>query len=171
MGIVNSIQLSRRGVLVGIATVTALTSFDLKADEGGSSPVLSRAFTLDTPTKPAIEIKGAPRKLTVIPLAGGTVSGRLNGRVISGESWLETRDDENIEYLVRYLIQAENGDIIADQARGFIRMAEEGSELYTRTFHNFTAPEGQYAWLNRSSFVGAVLRIDGGRKIDVFEIT
>ena len=162
-------KVGRRGVLLGAAGAAALGAGRVSAAEA-SGPALSHVFTIATPTKPPIVIGNAPRKRTIIPLDGGTVTGRLNGKVISGDSWLETRDDGNIEYLVRYLIQARNGDIIADQARGFIRMAEKQGELYTKTFHDFEAPEGENAWLNRSSFIGHVVRVDGGRRIQVYEI-
>lgn len=167
-----STNTERRGVIFGAIGITALGAGSVAAASVATSdePSLRYAFTLQTPTKPMIVISNAPRKRSVIPLDGGTVSGRINGKVVLGSSWLETRDDGNIEYLVRYLIEAENGQIIADQATGFIRMADHSGALYTKTFHHFEAPEGDYSWLNKSAFVGHVVRVEGGRHIRVYEI-
>lgn len=164
----------RRNILVAAVGVAGLAATRAgvanSAPTVDTAPSLKFAFQMSTPTKPAIEIQSAPRRRSIIPLAGGTITGRLNGRILSGESWLETRDDGNVEYLVRYLIEADTGQIISDQATGFIRMADQRGGLYTKTFHHFEAPDGKYSWLNRSAFVGDVVRVEGGRLIRVYEI-
>ena len=165
----------RRHMMVGAAGLAALAPGDLFAASasptGDQAPILKLALTLETPTKPEIVIAGSPRRRTIIPLDGGLVKGRVNGEIISGESWLETRADGNIDYVVRTLIKADNGQIIADQATGFIRMADKSGPLYTKTFHRFDAPEGPHFWLNLSSFVGHVVRVDGGRYVRIYELT
>ena len=109
--------------------------------------------------------------LVIIPLTGGGLDGpRLNGVVLSGESWLNRRTDGNIEYLVRYIIKTDEGQLIADQAHGFINSNKGIPQKYSRTYHNFEAPEGAHEWLNEALVVGKVGPIEGGRRIDLYHL-
>lgn len=179
---------TRRRFLAGAATlamstiVTAATDAEQVAAESATqssdlgdsaAPSLKLAFSMRVGTGPIVDVgqTGDGRRF-MIPLTGGQVNGpRLKGKVLNGgESWLRERMDGHIEYRVRYFIRADNGQIIADQATGFIRKQTANEPLYTRTVHGFEAPTGPYEWLDSTIFVGTVEAIEGGRLVKVYEL-
>lgn len=167
---------SRRAVLQHTSLAAALTVLPVTrlsagaASAGGQAPLALKPFcTLVTLTGEPTTIGTGGR--IIIPITGGTVDGPgLQGEVLPGESWLDRRADGNVEYLVRYRIRSPQGQIIADQAQGFVRVGASNADAYSRTVHHFEAPEGAHAWLNSSLFIGRLGHVEGGRRIEVFEL-
>jgi hypothetical protein len=120
----------------------------------------------------------------IIPILSGTVKGeRLAGEVMpGGADWQYVRSDGILELEARYSIRTGDGAEIAVTNRGMRRAPPEIMDrlsrgeivdpalVYFRTAPVFEAPEGPYAWLNCSVFVGTAARFPDKVQIRVFEL-
>ncbi|KPF54996.1 hypothetical protein IP65_09590 [Novosphingobium sp. AAP1] len=104
-----------------------------------------------------------------VGVLGGTVTGpRFSGKVIphSGGDWPTIRPDNSVRFDARYLLQADDGTIVALHNTG-IRHADKAvldrmqryehvdpSEYYMGLTPRFEAPEGPHEWLSQTIFVG-----------------
>lgn len=103
--------------------------------------------------------------LAVIPIVGGSVEGRINGRVIPGGADWNTRQRKGSHVFAKYLLQADNGEYIAIENEGYIG---QGQETCIVTVPHFTADEnGEYGWLNYGVYVGS---LQGGKEPGQVEI-
>ncbi|MGQ9426273.1 DUF3237 family protein [Gilvimarinus sp. F26214L] len=97
-----------------------------------------------------------------IPITGGEFRGRngkggaMRGKVLSGGAdWQLTRPDGVTEIKAIYAIETEDGQVIAVNNEGLVAPAEN-SRPYVRTAPRFSAPEGDYQWLNKRVFTGTI---------------
>ena len=91
-----------------------------------------------------------------IPITGGTVKGEgISGRVVpGGADWQRTRADSVTEIEATYAIELDGGALVKVVNSGIIvPPAEQGEAPYFRTHIRFTAPQGDYAWLNEAIFL------------------
>jgi flavin-dependent dehydrogenase len=119
----------------------------------------------------------------VIEILGGRVTGRLNGRIMTGGAdWQIIRTDGVADIQARYVIETDGGsrvlvmssglrhgppDVLAAIARG---EKTDPSSYYFRTVLRFEASDPSLAWLNR---ILAIARGERERlvvKLDVFEV-
>jgi hypothetical protein len=145
-----------------------------ESSDAVSSERARLVFTMKVLVGPALQV-GSVRDgvLSVIPLIGGSVDGpRVKGAVLpGGSSWLRRRPDGSIEYLVRNLIRADNGQIIADQTRGYVSApTKDAPSTPSRTTHVFEVTDGPYRWLNDAVCFGVVDPVEGGRQVRVYEL-
>jgi hypothetical protein len=101
------------------------------------------------------------------PAIGGVIEGpRLKGRVVpmSGADYAHVRADGVIELNAHYLLEADDGELIYINNRGYIvpaqpakaarKTAKVRQPLYFRCAPTFRCPAGKHDWLCRTVIVG-----------------
>ncbi|BCJ97915.1 DUF3237 domain-containing protein [Anaerocolumna chitinilytica] len=93
--------------------------------------------------------------LRVIPITGGTVSGKITGEVISGGAdWNTEKAGQCSHAFAKYLLRTDDGEYIAIENEGIIA---HGSDSFIKTSPRFTADKnGKYAWLNQGVYAGSL---------------
>jgi hypothetical protein len=110
--------------------------------EKAGEQLITELVTL-SPSQPVGPSKRGNRN--IIPITGGTVSGRISGKVLSaGADYQNLSPPPTID--ARYLWQAEDGEII------IVRNAGTFGSLVP-TFE--TRTDGPYAWLNTGSYLSS----------------
>lgn len=119
-------------------------------------------------------------QVRAIPITGGTVEGdNFSGIVIpGGADWQLTRSDGVTEIEATYAIQlkADSGEqtLVKVVNRGMIVPAEDDTaERYFRTRIMFTAPSGEFDWLNKAIFLSRVQlhpQIESAVLVEVFRL-
>lgn len=118
-----------------------------------------------------------------IPITGGTVSGRLNGRVCAGGGdWQTIGEDGTIELEARYFVEIEDHGMVEVHATG-VRFAEpdvlaalsrgdtvDPGLVYFRSTMRFTSTAPSIAWLNRRLCVSTGRREASQVILDIFEL-
>ena len=147
-------------------------------------PQLVFAFEARVDTGPMITAERGPSDtLMLFPITGGTVTGRLTGRVLpTGGDWATSRGDDTIELEARYLIEADDGAVIEIMNRGFhvaspevLARLDSGedvpeSEYYYRTSPIIRTSAPQHEWLSRTVFIGMARSERGQVCIRFFEL-
>ncbi|TDK45697.1 DUF3237 domain-containing protein [Antarcticimicrobium luteum] len=119
----------------------------------------------------------------IVPVTGGTVEGRINGRILPfGGDWALTRTDGVLELDVRLTIETSEGALIhvtyagmrhgsaadlAALARGDHVPPER---LYFRILPRFETSAPAWLWLNRILCVGYGERLKSGPRYHLHEI-
>lgn len=148
-------------------------------------PELRHVCDIEASVGPTRDLGPTPHgRRRIVPILGGTVRGpRLEAEVLpGGADWQYVRGDGVVELVARYSIRTADGVEIAVTNGGLRRAAPEVMErmargeavdpalVYCRTSPQFEAPEGPYAWLNRSVFLGSATRLPDTVLIEVFEV-
>lgn len=121
----------------------------------------------------------------VIPIEpGGRFEGeRIRGEMVGGHDWQLTRTDGVTEVDARYLLKTDDGVLIECRNRGIrhgspevMRRLANGEDVdpaayYFRTAPTFYAPDGRYAWLNRSLFLCSGARFPDAVTVRFYEVT
>ncbi len=106
--------------------------------------------------KPKIVGTTAQGLLKVIPIVGGTVTGKdIEGTVVEGGADWNTRYDNGIVHVfAKYMLKTNDGEYIAIENEGFF---ESSTEAVIKTKPTFQADtSGKYHYLNYGVFVGAL---------------
>lgn len=92
-----------------------------------SPPQLEFAFRIIAEVDPELPIeRRADETLTIIPITGGTVRGRINGEVVpGGADWCLFRNDDAFEVEARYWFRTDAGDIVDVVNLGRIAPADD----------------------------------------------
>ncbi len=120
----------------------------------------------------------------VVNILEGSFEGPLlRGTIMpGGADWQILRTDGVAELHAHYVLKTDDGVLIQVRNRGLRhgpeevrrRIAEGGSvdpsEYYFRTVPVFEAPDGAYAWLNRSVFVATAERHTASVKLRIFRV-
>jgi len=119
-------------------------------------------------------------QVRAIPITGGTVEGEnFSGVVIpGGADWQRTRKDNVTEIEATYAIQLEgesgNQTLVKVVNRGLIVFPQQpGNEAYFRTRIMFTAPEGEFDWMNKAVFLcraGRHPSVENAVLVDVYRL-
>jgi hypothetical protein len=151
----------------------------------GVQPDLRHLCDIDVDVGPIRDLGPTPHgRRRIIDIRGGTVRGkRLDAEIVPGGfDWQYVRSDGVIELEARYSIRTRDGveiaivnrglrrapaDVLARLARGQI---VDPALVYFRTVPTFEAPDGPYAWLNLSIFIGTAARLPDRVQIKVFEV-
>lgn len=110
---------------------------------------------------PALEVGSTPHGLRrVIPITGGSFEGpEIRGVVLSGGAdWNLRRSDGVAEIWARYTLQTDDGALISITNAGLARGEHGTPERYARTIPTFEVGDDRYSWLERSVFVGTLVR-------------
>ena len=149
------------------------------------TPNLEFAFELKADLSPAIDLGPTPAGFRrIIGIVCGAFEGPLLRGVIlpGGADWQIIRSDEVTELHAQYILSTDDGALIQVNVRGLrhargdaLAKIEAGevvdpSEYYFRFAPVFQAPEGRYAWLNQSIFVGSGQRMQRAVCLQVFRI-
>ena len=149
------------------------------------TPALRHVCDIEVSVGPIRDLGVAPYgRRRIIPIFSGMVTGsRLSGEVVpGGADWQYVHSDGVLDLEAKYSITTADGVEIAVTNRGIRRAAPEVMDrlsrgeavdpalVYFRTVPVFEAPEGPYAWLNQSIFVGSAARHPDKVQITVFEV-
>lgn len=136
-------------------------------------PKLEYAFTLQVQASPLPAIgktgKGVRR---AIAITGGSFEGpNLRGSIVAGGyDWQLLRDDGVLEIDARYLLQADDGNVITVVNTGLRHAPEEvmqrivaGEEVdpslyYFRSIPVFESSDPKYDWLTKNVFIANGIR-------------
>ena len=149
------------------------------------TPPLEFVFELNAEVAAPVDIGPTPYGFRrIIPIVSGSFLGPLiQGTLLpGGADWQIIRGDGVTELHAHYILATGDGALIQVKVRG-LRHAEgdvleriaagetvDPSEYYFRVAPVFEAPEGRYAWMNRSVFVGVGERQTLGVRIRVFRV-
>ena len=119
----------------------------------------------------------------IIPIIGGEVRGRLNGKVMAlGADFQILRPDSAIELEAKYAIETNDGAVIYVENRGIrlgpaelIQKLNRGEAvdpklIYFRTVPKFETGSEPYRWLMQSIFIGSAARHADRVVIDVHQV-
>jgi hypothetical protein len=119
----------------------------------------------------------------VVNLKGGTVSGKLNGRIISGGSdWQVMAADGSLDIHARYTVESDAGALVQVDSKGMRHAAPDvlarlarGEDVdpslyYFRTVMRFETAHPTTAWLNRIMAIARGARERNAVKLDVYEV-
>ena len=114
---------------------------------------------------------GRAGRRRIIPIIGGTVTGRVQGRILDlGADWQTIYADGSADLDTRYAFETEDGALIEIVNKGvrhgppevMARLAAgedvDPAEYYMRTAARLETGDPRYDWVNRMVFVGS-----GGR--------
>jgi hypothetical protein len=148
-------------------------------------PNLEFLLQLRCELAPSIDVGVTPTgQRRVVEITSGVFEGpRMRGIVLpGGADWQVVRADGVIELHAHYLLQSDDGVVIAVRNNGlrhsspevFARMTNgetvDASEYYCRTAPLFEAPMGQYQWLNQSLFLGTATRLPTSIILDFYRV-
>jgi hypothetical protein len=148
------------------------------------TPELRHLCRIDADLGPPMEMgDGRAGARRIIPIVGGTVTGRIEGRVLNlGADWQTIFADGVAELDTRYGIETHDRALIDVRNFGYRHGPPEvlarlaaGEEVdpslyYMRTHPRLESGDPRYAWLNRTIFVGTGARFSSGVRIDFFEV-
>ncbi len=158
---------------------------DSGSDPPPAAPALDFAFALRVAVAPALELGYTHLgRRRVIAITGGTVAGpRLNGVVLpGGADWQVIRGDGVAELEARYMLQADDGGLIAVVNRGLrhgpdavMRKLIAGEPVdpgayYFRCTPVFETAAPAYHWLTRTVFVASGARHPDRVEISVYAV-
>lgn len=120
----------------------------------------------------------------IIPITGGTIDGpRLNGRILdNGADWQIVTEDGLALIETRYLLELDDGALAYLQTRGYRHgpadiMADvaagrpvDPALYYFRISLTFETASVAYAWLNRTLFIGAAMRLGQAVVYDAYAV-
>lgn len=131
-------------------------------------PKLTLVMTFNVQIGPGVEVgqAGGGRK-RIVPITGGTVDGRIKGRILpGGADWQTIRPDGVTDIWARYTIQPDGGgDAIVVTNPGVRRASAEVSAklaagdvvepnaYYFRASPQFETGSAAHKWLTESTFV------------------
>ncbi|WP_428642871.1 DUF3237 domain-containing protein [Roseibium sp.] len=119
----------------------------------------------------------------IIPIIGGTVTGKVNGTVLTlGADWQTTLADGTTDIDTRYAFETEDGAVIEIINKGtrygpphvlaaLARGEDVDPALYTfRTAARLETGDARYDWVNRTIFVGTGKRLASAVLISLFSV-
>src|SRR5690606_13419069 len=140
--------------------------------------------TIDAQVAAPIAIaQHGPLARRMVPILGGTVSGRIAGTLLpGGADWQYVHQDGVTDVEAHYCLELEGGDVVevrssgvrsgdpAVLARVFAGDAVSPDAYYFRTGIKLQTSAPRYAWLTRFLAIGIAARTRDGVHIRVFEI-
>lgn len=103
----------------------------------------------------------------IIPITGGTVTGRISGHVVpGGADWAIARDDGTTLVSATYALRTDDGVILTVFNQGSLRGDDATPGI---TACRIEAPQGPYFWLNDVPIVGSLVpsRADDTMGVDL----
>ena len=149
------------------------------------SPGLRHLCRVDAELGPPLELgEGRAGVRRIVPIVGGTVTGRIEGRVLDlGADWQTIFPDGTAELDTRYGIETHDGALIDVRNFGYrhgpadvLARVAAGEEVdhslyYMRTHPRLETGDPRYSWVNRTIFVGTGARFASAVRIEFFEVT
>lgn len=131
------------------------------------------------------DVRGASTrgKRRTIPITGGTVRGRLNGRVLAGGADFQLIVSDTMAVLdARYTLELDSGARIFVQNHALRRGSAEAiaklvrgepvdpAEIYFRCVPTFEVSDPSLAWLTDSIFIGTGARFPDRVEIAIYRV-
>lgn len=120
----------------------------------------------------------------IIPISGGTVSGRCEGRVLpAGADYQLYRTHRPTELVAKYAFETESGDRVYVENHGMRFASPENNErlrdgepvnpaeVYFCTVPRFEVATSELRWLTERIFVATGVRRPTGVKLAVYEVS
>lgn len=105
-----------------------------------------------------------------IPIIGGTVSGALTGRILSGGGdWQWDAPDGRVELKAQYITDIEGHGLVEVHGSG-VRYASDGN-VYFRTSMRFLTEAPDLQWLNRRICISTGTRETSSVTLKIFELS
>lgn len=147
-------------------------------------PQLVHLCDLEVALDPARELgPGRAGARRIIPIVGGTASGRLAGRILPlGADWQTVFADGVAELDARYAVETADGAVVEVVNRGYrhgppevlarLRRGEavDPAEYYMRTTARLESGDPRWSWVNRAVFVGTGARLAAAVRIALYEV-
>lgn len=147
-------------------------------------PTLTRVFTMDIDVSKPIEVGETGRgNRRIIPIVGGTVSGRIEGRVLdSGADFQLYRETGPTDIVARYALETTEGDRIYVKNRGMRvynpepdAISRDGELIEQEAGYFATTPAFEVAadhlqWLEEHVFVMTGARHSNGVHVGIFRV-
>ena len=149
------------------------------------APALRHFCTLEVEISPPMSVgSGRPGQRRIIPITGGRVSGPgISGRVIGvGADWQTVRPDGVADLSARYAFETDDGALIEILNEGYRHAPNEVNRriaagesvspeaYYMRTTARLETGHPDYAWVNRTIFVGTGAKTATGVQIDLYAV-
>lgn len=149
------------------------------------TPTLDFVCTLDVELSKPVNIgRGRTGVRRVIPIRGGRVDGpKISGRILDfGADWQTVLDGGLAELDARYAFETDDGALIEMKDFGFRHGPAEVLEqlaagvamppesYYMRTAIRLETAHPDYAWINRTMFVGTGARREASVQIDIYAL-
>ncbi|PHV69929.1 hypothetical protein CS063_13175 [Sporanaerobium hydrogeniformans] len=107
---------------------------------------------------------GGAGHLNVIPITGGSVTGKYRGVVIAGGADWSTIKSNGAHAFAKYLLQMENGEYVAVENEGILN--QDTAKI--RTSPRFYADvKGDYSELNKGVYVASLETEAGEYKVNI----
>lgn len=156
-------------------------------DTSGSDdlrPSLEHVFDIDVEVEDPIEIgETGNGQRRIIPIVDGTVSGRIEGRVLSaGADYQLFRVDRATELVAKYAIETDDGSRVYVENRGIRHASPETKErlgdgrpvdpddVYFESTPRFETADPDLEWLEQSVFIASGIRQPNGVKLAVYRV-
>lgn len=147
-------------------------------------PALSHVCDLQVDLGPVREMgPGRNGQRRIIPIVGGTVSGKISGTVLDmGADWQTTLGDGSSDIDTRYAMETDDGavieivnkgvrhgppDVLAALARG---EDVDPARYYFRTSARLETGDQRYDWVNRTIFIGTGRRLASAVQVSLFAV-
>jgi Protein of unknown function (DUF3237) len=152
------------------------------------APALEHVCDLSVTVTPPVEagdVQGlnSRGRRRIIPITGGTVHGKINGKVLAGGADFQIVVSETTADLdARYMLQLDNGDHVFVQNRALRRGSAEDvaklvrgeavppERIYFRCVPTFEVSSPDLHWMTQSVFVGTGARFPGGVQISIYRV-
>jgi len=151
-----------------------------------AAPALVPLCELDVEVGPALDVGVLPQgQRRIVPIKGGAVRGRLQGRVLAGGGDFQwVHEGGRIAHLdARYVIELDDGALVhvRNRALRVTASAEAGArllrgeavdpaEVYFRCQPTIEASAAAWRWLGERQFIGTGVREPARVRLTFFEV-
>ncbi len=147
-------------------------------------PSLNHSFTLSVDLAAPMELgQGRAGKRRIIPIIGGSASGKITGKVLNlGADWQTIYADGAAHLDTRYAVETDDGAIIEVVNVGsrhgppevIAKLAAgedvDPSSYYMRTSARLETGDPRYNWVNHMIFISAGIRRASAVEIAYYEV-
>lgn len=156
----------------------------MSSSTGTEEPSLARVMTIDVEVGDPIDVgeTGKGHRL-VIPITGGSVSGKVSGTVLdAGADYQLFRLERPTKVDARYAFETDDGSAVYVRNEGLVHAsADLGRELfsgegvdsvgfYFRTNPTFETDDPDLSWLTEHLFVATVTSQPGGVRVIAYRV-
>lgn len=153
-----------------VLSLLAFTCTSAAQNTSAKNLTAEYSFTIEATISDALMMgETIDGKRLSIPITGGRFYGNnIRGKVLpGGADYQLIRQDGATSLHAVYMLKTDDGALINVINSGVLVPKSDNQDFYFRTTPTFTAPNGQYSWLNKSIFVGGV-RVSADKKNTVF---
>ena len=157
---------------------------DGSGDGGVPTPTLEHVLDLDVEVAEPIEVGETGNGLRrIIPITGGTVSGRIEGRILdAGADYQLFRVDRPTELVANYAFETTDGHRVYVENEGIRHASPENKrrlrdgepvdpeDVYMQSTPSFETAASELQWLTEGVFVAPGIRAPKGVRLAVYRV-